>query len=91
MCQDKALKCKDCGTEFQFTALEREQYILRGFQNEPQRCKSCRDSRKNAIRGNRDFYEIPCSICGARTKVSFQTQTDKPVLCSKCFADYKGS
>ena len=39
MYQDKTLKCKDCGTEFVFTASEQEFYAEKGFQNEPQRCK----------------------------------------------------
>ena len=48
MFEDKTLVCKECGKEFVFTAGEQEFYAERGFQNEPQRCKSCRDARKNA-------------------------------------------
>ena len=48
MYEDKTLKCKECGAEFVFTAGEQEFYAERGFQNEPQRCKACRDARKNA-------------------------------------------
>ena len=50
MYEDKTLVCKECGSEFVFTAGEQEFYAERGFQNEPQRCKSCRDARKNATR-----------------------------------------
>ena len=53
MFQDKTLVCKECGNEFVFTAGEQEFYAERGFQNEPQRCKACRDARKNASRGPR--------------------------------------
>ena len=42
MYEDKTLVCKECGKEFVFTAGEQEFYAERGFQNEPQRCKSCR-------------------------------------------------
>ena len=45
MYEDKTLVCKECGNEFVFTAGEQEFYAERGFQNEPQRCKACRDSR----------------------------------------------
>lgn len=45
---DKTLKCKECGAEFVFTAGEQEFYAERGFVNEPQRCKACRDARKAA-------------------------------------------
>ena len=46
MKEDKTLVCKECGKEFVFTAGEQEFYAERGFQNEPQRCKACRDARK---------------------------------------------
>ena len=46
MYQDKTLICKECGQEFVFTAGEQEFYAERGFMNEPQRCKACRDARK---------------------------------------------
>ena len=46
MYEDKTLVCKECGKEFVFTAGEQEFYAERGFQNEPQRCKACRDARK---------------------------------------------
>ena len=55
MYEDKTLVCKECGKEFVFTAGEQEFYAERGFQNEPQRCKSCRDARKNAARGPREY------------------------------------
>lgn len=51
MFEDKTLKCKECGADFIFTAGEQEFYAEKGFQNEPQRCKACRDARKNAARG----------------------------------------
>ena len=47
MYEDKTLICKECGAEFVFTAGEQEFYASKGFVNEPQRCKSCRDARKN--------------------------------------------
>ena len=48
MYEDKTLVCKDCGAEFVFTAGEQEFYAEKGFVNEPKRCKSCRDAKKNA-------------------------------------------
>ncbi len=44
--QDKTLVCKDCGTEFVFTAGEQQFYAEKGFTNEPQRCPACRKARK---------------------------------------------
>jgi len=48
---DKTLTCRDCGATFTFTAGEQEFYAEKGFQNEPTRCKDCRNARKNN-RGN---------------------------------------
>ena len=50
MYEDKTLICKECGAEFVFTAGEQEFYASKGFVNEPQRCKACRDARKNAAK-----------------------------------------
>ena len=90
MYEDKTLTCKECGNEFVFTAGEQEFYAERGFQNEPQRCKSCRDARKNggaaANRGPREFFSATCARCGKEAKVPFQPKSDRPVYCSECFA-----
>ncbi len=43
---DKTLVCRDCGMEFIFTSGEQEFYAQKGFDNEPTRCSSCRQSRK---------------------------------------------
>ena len=75
MYEDKTLICKECGAEF-----------VRGFQNEPQRCKSCRDARKNAARGPREYFTAVCASCGGEAKVPFEPKSDRPVYCSDCFA-----
>ena len=86
MYEDKTLVCKECGKEFVFTAGEQEFYAERGFQNEPQRCKSCRDARKNAARGPREFFTATCASCGGEARVPFEPKSDRPVYCSECFA-----
>ncbi len=86
MYEDKTLVCKECGNEFVFTAGEQEFYAERGFQNEPQRCKSCRDTRKNAARGPREYFTAVCAACGGEAKVPFEPKSDRPVYCSDCFA-----
>jgi len=47
---DKVLVCKDCGSEFIFSEGEQQFYAEKGFQNEPVRCKACRNARKSAGR-----------------------------------------
>ena len=86
MYEDKILVCKECGNEFTFTAGEQEFYAERGFQNEPQRCKACRDARKNAARGPREYFTAVCAACGGEAKVPFEPKSDRPVYCSDCFA-----
>lgn len=66
MYEDKTLVCKECGKEFVFTAGEQEFYAERGFQNEPQRCKACRDARKNAARGPGSSSPPPALPAAAR-------------------------
>ena len=89
MYEDKTLVCKECGNEFVFTAGEQEFYAERGFQNEPQRCKACRDARKNAARGPREYFTAVCAACGGEAKVPFEPKSDRPVYCSDCFAKMK--
>jgi len=93
--QDKTLKCRDCGQEFVFTAGEQEFYQEKGFQNEPSRCRDCRESRKRdretgtGSRGNgrgRQSFAVVCADCGAQTEVPFQPRGDRPVYCRECFA-----
>ena len=86
MFEDKTLKCKECGADFIFTAGEQEFYAEKGFQNEPQRCKACRDARKNAARGPREFFTATCAACGGEARVPFEPKSDRPVYCSECFA-----
>ena len=52
--KDKTIVCKDCGAEFVFTAGEQAFYAEKGFQNEPVRCKACRDARKANRENNRN-------------------------------------
>ena len=89
MYEDKTLVCKECGNEFIFTAGEQEFYAERGFENEPQRCKSCRDARKQAARGEREYFVTVCSECGKEARVPFKPREDRAVLCSECFAKSK--
>ena len=50
--EDKTLVCQDCENEFVFTAGEQAFYKEKGLDNEPKRCKECRNKRK-ATRTNR--------------------------------------
>ena len=93
MYQDKTLVCRDCGKEFVFTAGEQEFYAEKGFQNEPTRCRACRQARKAArpaAGAAREMHDAVCANCGKECKVPFQPREDRPVYCSECFASMKG-
>jgi CxxC-x17-CxxC domain-containing protein len=96
MYQDKMLTCKDCGQSFTFTAGEQEFYASRGFENEPTRCKTCRESKKGGRHGSsggrsmrsseREMFSAVCAGCGREAQVPFRPTQDRPVYCKDCFS-----
>jgi len=85
---DQQLTCRDCGAQFTFTDGEQQFYATKNL-SAPQRCKTCRDSRK-ADRGNREMHDAVCAQCGAACQVPFKPRSveegGRPVLCKNCFA-----
>jgi CxxC-x17-CxxC domain-containing protein len=104
---DKTLTCRDCGQPFVFTAGEQEFYASRGLVNEPGRCPSCRAARRSSQAGGvygssygegggygggqREMFSAICSNCGKEARVPFQPRTDRPVYCSDCFQQVRGT
>ena len=86
MYEDKTLVCKECGAEFVFSAGEQEFYASRGFQTEPQRCKACREKKKETSKAPREMHTAICAKCGKEAKIPFTPSDDRPVYCSECFA-----
>ena len=86
MYEDKTLVCMDCNNEFIFTAGEQEFYAEKGFVNEPQRCKACRDARKQVAKAPRENHDATCAECGKACVVPFKPTDGRPVYCSECFA-----
>ena len=93
MCKPKTGAWRAGGNGLVWTAGGQEFCATRGFENQPQRCKACRDARKNGIRpastGERKMYDAVCASCGKACKVPFQPREDRPVYCSDCFARIK--
>ena len=91
--QDRTLTCQDCGQSFTFSADDQAYHAEKGFTNEPKRCQSCRQARRNERGGNgggysqspREMYPAVCAQCGKQTEVPFQPRGDRPVYCSDCF------
>lgn len=86
--QDKNLSCCDCSTTFVFTAGEQGFYLEKGLMNEPQRCPTCRASRRRERTGGtpREGSTITCASCGQQATVPFVPRLDRPVYCNDCFA-----
>ncbi|HYU18400.1 MAG TPA: zinc-ribbon domain containing protein [Chloroflexota bacterium] len=102
---DKTLTCRDCGQAFIFTSGEQEFHASKGFENEPSRCPDCRAARK-ASRGDgyasrgyssggygreREMFSVTCSACGQAAQVPFQPRGDRPVYCSDCYSQQRGT
>jgi CxxC-x17-CxxC domain-containing protein len=89
---DKALNCRECGAEFNFSAGEQAFYAAKGLLNEPARCPECRATRRARLSDNgydavprREMHPAVCAACGVETKVPFLPRGDRPVYCSTCF------
>lgn len=87
---DKTIVCRDCGVGFVFSAGEQEFFAAHGLENEPRRCKHCRETRKAAGSG-RDPHEVVCANCGTATIVPFRPREDRPVYCRECYQALKKS
>ena len=89
--EDKSITCKECGRPFTFTVRDQQFYAEKGFQNEPQRCRECRNARKGQGGGApstgsaRPSYEAVCAECGTNTTVPFRPRGDRPVYCRACY------
>lgn len=95
--EDRLIKCKDCGQMFTFTVSEQNFYREKGFENDPVRCKECRNlkkanrnngqnrNRQNRDNRNRQMHTVRCSECGKPALVPFKPSNGKPVFCRDCY------
>ena len=86
---DKTLKCRDCGSDFVWTASEQDFYAQKGFENSPTRCPNCRQLRKQQFNADRQMHDVTCAKCGKPTQVPFEPKGDRPVYCYDCFKEQK--
>jgi len=91
--EDKIITCKDCGNEFVFSGREQQFFAEKGFQNQPQRCRDCRQVRRSQNGDQavprtsaRPSFEAVCAACGVETTVPFRPRGDRPVYCRTCFS-----
>jgi len=94
--QDRQLQCVECGTTFTFSAEEQELFVSRGYNNDPKRCLTCRQTRKDrryqnngsSYRPVRQVFPAVCAQCGKDCEVPFQPREGRPVYCSDCYILY---
>ena len=98
--EDRTLTCADCGQSFIFTADDQSYHAEKGYTNEPKRCTSCRQTRRDQRtsdgfggydRGPREMHPIVCAECGKDATVPFRPRGDRPVYCSDCFSRQGGA
>lgn len=87
---DRSLACRDCGTDFVWTAGEQNFFQEKGLTNIPVRCPACRSARK-VKQGlpERAMAEVTCAECGSATTVPFIPRNGRPVYCAHCFDEVK--
>ncbi|MGB3308019.1 MAG: zinc-ribbon domain containing protein [Thermomicrobiales bacterium] len=84
---DKSLSCRDCGTQFIWTAGEQQFYKTRALINIPARCPKCRAERKAKLGlPSSTMTEVVCVKCNQPTTVPFVPRNGNPVYCSTCLA-----
>ncbi len=102
--EDKTLTCQDCAQPFTFSAEDQTYHAEKGYTNEPKRCLSCRQARRNQRsddgygggggggydRGPREMHPVVCAECGKDTMVPFRPRGDRPVYCSDCYSKQSG-
>lgn len=77
---DMNITCRDCGTSFVWTASEQEFYQSRGFENQPVRCRDCRNRRK-AERGVGSSASVAMSTSTATVR---RQREMFPAVCDEC-------
>ena len=99
--EDRNLTCVECNSEFVFSVDDQQFHAERGYQ-EPKRCPSCRQAKRDSggggrggggggggYGGPRQMYDAVCASCGSACQVPFQPRQDRPVYCSDCFSKDK--
>lgn len=98
--QDRDIVCVDCNESFIWTAGEQAFFHDKGLQNEPKRCKPCKQAKNERLAaiaaaqasGVRQRIEVAvkCAQCGEQTTVPFYPSQGRPVYCRSCFLAMRG-
>jgi CxxC-x17-CxxC domain-containing protein len=93
--QDRSIMCVDCNEPFIWTAGEQVFFHDKGLQNEPKRCKPCKQAKNDRLAAisaaqvsgikQRIEVTVTCAQCGEQTTVPFYPSQGRPVYCRSCF------
>ena len=65
--EDRTLSCQECGQPFTFTADDQQYHAEKGYTNDPKRCTTCRQARRND-RSHRRFLAAAAVTIEARRR-----------------------
>lgn len=98
--EDREIRCVDCNENFIWTEGEQVFFHDKGLQNEPKRCKPCKQAKNERLAaiaaaqatGARQRIEVAvkCAQCGLPTTVPFYPSQGRPVYCRSCFLAMRG-
>jgi CxxC-x17-CxxC domain-containing protein len=93
--QDRSINCVDCTEPFIWTAGEQVFFHDKGLQNEPKRCKPCKQAKNDRLAAisaaqvsgvkQRVEVTVTCAQCAELTTVPFYPSQGRPVYCRSCF------
>ena len=95
--EDRVLECRDCESQFIFSATQQESYQLRGLLHDPTRCKECRDASRDGNHrppreGHMKDRVLDCRNCDSKFVFSADEQVvyerrgllNDPTRCKDC-------
>lgn len=83
----KIKDCNQCGKPFRLIDLELEFLRKQGYP-EPEKCPTCRQKRRKALRNPNQFFQRNCDRCGKEIITTYDPEKGDIVYCEKCFAEY---
>jgi len=83
----KTKSCRQCGKKFRLIDMELAFYKKKGYP-EPEKCPTCRQKRREALRNPKQFFKRKCDRCGKKIVTTYDPKKGDVVYCEKCFAEY---
>jgi CxxC-x17-CxxC domain-containing protein len=79
--------CSQCGKKFRLIGMELKFYEKQGYPL-PDKCPTCRQKRREALRNPQEFFKRPCDSCGKEIITTHNPDKGRIVYCEQCFSEY---